>query len=136
MRVIDGQFVFAETIEAALARARSAALQSQRYSFDMLGEAALTAEDARRYFGAYEQAIHAVGVAYRGLGPVVGGSVSVKLSALHPRYEYGQRERVASELGPRLAELRSTRAALRTSRSQSMRKNPTGSCDPSSCSKA
>jgi RHH-type proline utilization regulon transcriptional repressor/proline dehydrogenase/delta 1-pyrroline-5-carboxylate dehydrogenase len=105
MRVVGGQFVFAETIEAALSRAHSAPLRSYRYSFDMLGEAALTAADAQRYFSAYERAIHAVGASYRGLGPVAGGSVSVKLSALHPRYHYAQRERVLQELAARLRQL-------------------------------
>src|SRR5262249_39547797 len=90
MRVVGGQFVFAETIEAALARAHSRPMRSYRYSFDMLGEAALTAADAQRYFGAYERAIHAVGSAYGSLGPIAGGSVSVKLSALHPRFHYAQ----------------------------------------------
>jgi RHH-type transcriptional regulator, proline utilization regulon repressor / proline dehydrogenase / delta 1-pyrroline-5-carboxylate dehydrogenase len=110
MRLIGGRFVFAETIEAAVARARtspggSSRVRPYRYSFDMLGEAALTAEDAERYLRAYEHAIHVAGAAYRGLGPVAAGSVSVKLSALHPRYEYAQRERVARELAPRLREL-------------------------------
>ena len=68
----------------------------------MLGEAALTAHDAQRYFLAYRQAIHAVGAAYRGQGPLAGGSVSVKLSALHPRYGYTQHERIMRELLPRL----------------------------------
>jgi RHH-type proline utilization regulon transcriptional repressor/proline dehydrogenase/delta 1-pyrroline-5-carboxylate dehydrogenase len=105
IRALSDQFVFAQSIEAALSRARRAAPQGYRYSFDMLGEAALTAHDAQRYFEGYRHAIDAVGVAYRGWGPVAGGSVSVKLSALHPRYGYTQRERVMRELLPRLLEL-------------------------------
>jgi RHH-type proline utilization regulon transcriptional repressor/proline dehydrogenase/delta 1-pyrroline-5-carboxylate dehydrogenase len=105
IRALSDQFVFGERIESALARARRAAPQGYRYSFDMLGEAALTAHDAQRYFQAYQHAIHAVGTAYRGWGPVAGGSVSVKLSALHPRYGYTQHGRVMRELLPRLLEL-------------------------------
>jgi RHH-type proline utilization regulon transcriptional repressor/proline dehydrogenase/delta 1-pyrroline-5-carboxylate dehydrogenase len=105
IRALSGQFVFGETIESALARARRAGRQDYRYSFDMLGEAALTAHDAQRYFLAYRHAIHAVGAAYRGRGPLAGGSVSVKLSALHPRYVYTQHGRIMRELLPRLFEL-------------------------------
>ncbi len=105
MRVIGGQFVFAQTIESALVRARARTYQGERFSFDMLGEAALTAKDAERYLTSYQQAIEAVGRALHGRGPIAGGSVSVKLSALHPRYFYGQRRRVAAELAPRLRRL-------------------------------
>jgi len=105
IRALSDQFVFAQSIESALARARRAAPQGYRYSFDMLGEAALTAHDAQRYFLGYRHAIDAVGAAYRGWGPVAGGNVSVKLSALHPRYGYAQHERVLRELLPRLMEL-------------------------------
>jgi RHH-type proline utilization regulon transcriptional repressor/proline dehydrogenase/delta 1-pyrroline-5-carboxylate dehydrogenase len=105
IRALSDQFVFGESIESALARARRAAPQGYRYSFDMLGEAALTTHDAQRYFQAYQHAIHAVGTAYHGWGPVAGGSVSVKLSALHPRYGYTQHGRIMRELLPRLLEL-------------------------------
>jgi RHH-type proline utilization regulon transcriptional repressor/proline dehydrogenase/delta 1-pyrroline-5-carboxylate dehydrogenase len=105
IRSLSDQFIFGHNIQAALARAGRAAGRGYRYSFDMLGEAALTAHDAQRYFLAYQQAIHAVGAAYRGQGPLAGGSVSVKLSALHPRYAYTQHERIMRELLPRLLEL-------------------------------
>ncbi|MGA2344195.1 MAG: proline dehydrogenase family protein, partial [Steroidobacteraceae bacterium] len=111
MRALSGRFVYAERIETALARARRErastghASAPQRYSFDMLGEAALTAADAERYLQAYEHAIHAVGAAYRGHGVLQGGGVSVKLSALHPRYSDAQRMRVMTELLPRLRQL-------------------------------
>jgi RHH-type transcriptional regulator, proline utilization regulon repressor / proline dehydrogenase / delta 1-pyrroline-5-carboxylate dehydrogenase len=105
IRTVSNQFVFGETIESALARARHATRREYRYSFDMLGEAALTADDAQQYFVAYQHAIHAVGAAFRGQGPVAGGSVSVKLSALHPRYGYTQHTRIMGELLPRLREL-------------------------------
>src|SRR5690606_39555274 len=68
----------------------------------MLGEAALTDEDARRYLAAYEEAIEAIGSAARGLGIHRGPGISIKLSALHPRYTRAQRERVLAELYPRL----------------------------------
>jgi RHH-type proline utilization regulon transcriptional repressor/proline dehydrogenase/delta 1-pyrroline-5-carboxylate dehydrogenase len=105
IRSLSDQFIFAHSIRAALGRAGRPAGRAYRYSFDMLGEAALTAHDAQRYFLAYRQAIHAVGDAYRGQGPLAGGSVSVKLSALHPRYVYTQHERIMRELLPRLFEL-------------------------------
>jgi RHH-type proline utilization regulon transcriptional repressor/proline dehydrogenase/delta 1-pyrroline-5-carboxylate dehydrogenase len=105
IRSLSDQFVFAQSIESALRRARRAAPQGYRYSFDMLGEAALTAHDAQRHFLDYRHAIATVGAAYKGWGPVAGASVSVKLSALHPRYGYAQQGRVLRELLPRLLEL-------------------------------
>jgi RHH-type transcriptional regulator, proline utilization regulon repressor / proline dehydrogenase / delta 1-pyrroline-5-carboxylate dehydrogenase len=83
MRVLARQFVMGRTIEEALARAD----QRSRYSFDMLGEAAKTHEDAERYHHAYLNAIGAIGRAAAGRGPIDGPGISVKLSALHPRYE-------------------------------------------------
>src|SRR5207302_3288391 len=78
-----------------------------RYSFDMLGEAAITAADAKRYFAAYASAIASIGNSVREPRAAVFAqpSISVKLSALHPRYEYAQRERVLSELVPATVEL-------------------------------
>jgi RHH-type proline utilization regulon transcriptional repressor/proline dehydrogenase/delta 1-pyrroline-5-carboxylate dehydrogenase len=84
IRGLSGQFVFGETIESALARARRVRRRGYRYSFDMLGEAALTAHDAQRYFLAYRHAIHAVGAAYRGHGPIgkaVGPASALRLYA-------------------------------------------------------
>ena len=101
MRLMGAHFVFGETIEDALSR-RAPHL---RYSFDMLGEAARTRADAERYFDAYAHAIEAVGKA-AGAWPLPDRpGVSVKLSALHPRYEAISRERVLKELAPRLLEL-------------------------------
>ena len=96
MRIMGGQFVLGRTIEEALERAATAGTrQGWRYSFDMLGEAARTAADAERYFDAYADAIAAIGTrAVRGRGPIAGPGISVKLSALHPRYEVAQAERV------------------------------------------
>ncbi len=104
MRLLGGQFVFASDIRAALRRARRDA-GPWCYSFDMLGEAALTAADAQRYWDGYAQAIRAVGAADHGQAPLAEHGVSVKLSALHPRFGYTQRARVMRELLPRLLEL-------------------------------
>ncbi len=94
MRILAEQFVLAETIEEAVGRANTR--RPYRFSFDMLGEAARTAEDAERYFAAYSNAIRAV---------APPDSVSVKLSALHPRFEEMKRARVFSELLPKLKNL-------------------------------
>ena len=105
MRLLGQQFVLGRTIEEALERARACEARGYRYSFDMLGEAALTADDADRYLRDYEQAIEAIGRAAAGRGVHDGPGISVKLSALHPRYARAQRERVLAELGPRIAHL-------------------------------
>jgi len=94
------QFVTGETIGAALANARPREAQGFRHSYDMLGEAALTADDAARYRAAYESAIEAIGRASGGRGLYEGPGISVKLSALHPRYSRTQVERVDAELYP------------------------------------
>jgi RHH-type proline utilization regulon transcriptional repressor/proline dehydrogenase/delta 1-pyrroline-5-carboxylate dehydrogenase len=105
MRLMGSHFVLGETIAAALARARSESAKSPRYSFDMLGEGARTGADAERYFNAYASAIEAIGrSAGSRLLPDRPG-ISVKLSALHPRFEAMSRTRVMTELVPRLNEL-------------------------------
>ncbi|MHA1571470.1 MAG: proline dehydrogenase family protein, partial [Alphaproteobacteria bacterium] len=101
MRILGSQFVMGRSIKEALARAGGTA----RYSFDMLGEGARTRVDAERYADAYAQAITTIGQASAGRGPVDGPGVSVKLSALHPRYELVQQDRVWAELMPRLHDL-------------------------------
>jgi RHH-type proline utilization regulon transcriptional repressor/proline dehydrogenase/delta 1-pyrroline-5-carboxylate dehydrogenase len=105
MRLMGNHFVLGETIEAALSRARPHSSRHQRYSFDMLGEGARTAEDAVRYFNSYASAIEAIGrtADERSLPDRPG--ISVKLSALHPRFEAVSRERVMAELVPRLIDL-------------------------------
>ncbi len=105
MRLMGEQFVTGETIERALANARSREAEGFRYSYDMLGEAAMTARDAERYLTAYENAIHAIGRASNGHGVVRGPGISIKLSALHPRYSRAKVERVMTELYPRLFQL-------------------------------
>ncbi len=105
MRMLGEQFVTGRDIDEALERGRAHEKQGYRYSFDMLGEAALTATDAERYFKDYERAIDAIGKASAGRGVIDGNGISVKLSALHPRYTWSQRERVFAELLPRLKAL-------------------------------
>ena len=105
MRMMGEQFVTGETIAQALDNAKRREAEGFRYSYDMLGEAALTAHDAERYFAAYEAAIHAIGAASAGRGIYEGPGISIKLSALHPRYTRAQVERVRAELYPRLSAL-------------------------------
>ncbi|HLU04783.1 MAG TPA: trifunctional transcriptional regulator/proline dehydrogenase/L-glutamate gamma-semialdehyde dehydrogenase [Advenella sp.] len=105
MRMMGEQFVSGQTISSALANSRKFEAEGFRYSYDMLGEAATTAADAQRYYESYEQAIHAIGKASGGRGIYEGPGISIKLSALHPRYSRAQRDRVMSELLPRLIAL-------------------------------
>ncbi|MEZ0471388.1 bifunctional proline dehydrogenase/L-glutamate gamma-semialdehyde dehydrogenase PutA [Luteimonas salinilitoris] len=121
MRIMGHQFVMGRTIGEALARSRKGRNTDYRYSFDMLGEAALTDKDARRYLQAYHDAIDAIGrqAAPQRRGDARGpdgdfaaSSISVKLSALHPRYEHAKRRRVLAELTPRVLELARRAKAL------------------------
>jgi len=105
MRLMGEQFVTGQNIAEALARSRKMEAKGFRYSYDMLGEAAMTAEDAARYLADYEAAIHAIGHAANRRGVVEGPGISIKLSALHPRYCRAQRERVMTELLPRVIKL-------------------------------
>jgi RHH-type transcriptional regulator, proline utilization regulon repressor / proline dehydrogenase / delta 1-pyrroline-5-carboxylate dehydrogenase len=103
MRLIGSHFVLGQTIDEALLRARGHA--EFRYSFDMLGEGARTAADADAYFAAYANAIDAIGAgAGNAVWPARPG-ISVKLTALHPRFEAISRQRVLAELPPRVVEL-------------------------------
>ena len=103
MRELGQQFVFGETIEKAIKRAKK--WKSNPFSYDMLGEAARTAADAQRYFDAYSNAIDALGQESSSSDIRSNHGISVKLSALHPRYEQLQRKRVMSELAPRVLKL-------------------------------
>jgi RHH-type transcriptional regulator, proline utilization regulon repressor / proline dehydrogenase / delta 1-pyrroline-5-carboxylate dehydrogenase len=106
MRILAEQFVMGRSIEEALARSAEAQFADYRMSFDMLGEAALTQLGAQRYQQSYAAAIGAIGAAVRpGADSAAAPSISVKLSALHPRYEYVQRERAVPELSAALLEL-------------------------------
>lgn len=100
MRILGKQFVMGRDIDEALDRARSAEKHGYRHSYDMLGEAARCTNDALRYFESYTQAIEAIGAAAGGRPALEAPSISIKLSALHPRYEVAQRDRVRRELWP------------------------------------
>jgi RHH-type transcriptional regulator, proline utilization regulon repressor / proline dehydrogenase / delta 1-pyrroline-5-carboxylate dehydrogenase len=105
MRLMGSHFVLGETIESALARARPHSASAARYSFDMLGEGARTAADAERYFNSYAAAIEAIGRAADDSPLPDRPGISVKLSALHPRFEALSHRRVMSELVPLLLDL-------------------------------
>jgi RHH-type transcriptional regulator, proline utilization regulon repressor / proline dehydrogenase / delta 1-pyrroline-5-carboxylate dehydrogenase len=105
MRLMGNHFVLGETIEAALDRAKSGEAHAARYSYDMLGEGARTAADAKRYFDAYARAIEAIGRSAGNRPLPDRPGISVKLSALHPRYEATSQARVMKELVPQLIEL-------------------------------
>ncbi len=109
MRVLGGQFVLGRTIAEAMKNSRSTREKGYRISFDMLGEAAYTTRDAERHLGAYRSGIEAISAAYGSDDTSIyeRPSISVKLSALHPRYEWVKRQRVMDELLPALADLAS-----------------------------
>lgn len=105
MRMLGNQFVTGQTIADALVNGRAKEARGYSHSYDMLGEAALTEQDALHYYAAYEEAIHAIGRASNGRGIKQGPGISVKLSALHPRYSRSQRTRVMEQLLPRIKSL-------------------------------
>ncbi|MXV08141.1 MULTISPECIES: bifunctional proline dehydrogenase/L-glutamate gamma-semialdehyde dehydrogenase PutA [unclassified Xanthomonas] len=113
MKIMGHQFVMGRTIGEALTRSKKGDNANYRYSFDMLGEGALTMKDAQRYLDAYRQAIHAIGRHFAAQRQQGGGkdavfaapSISIKLSALYPRYEHAKRARVMAELVPGVLEL-------------------------------
>lgn len=107
MKLLGRQFVMGENIEDALKRSSAGEKQGYRYSFDMLGEAARTAKDAERYFKAYNDAIVAIGKHAQGAGVIYGPGISIKLSALHPRYEIANYEEVMASIVPQLTKLAS-----------------------------
>ena len=102
MRILADQFIIGRTIDEGLSRAAAAECGGYRHSFDMLGEAARTMADAERYRAAYRRAIAAIGGAAAGRPVEAAPGISVKLSALHPRYEMAQRDRIMAELLPSL----------------------------------
>jgi RHH-type proline utilization regulon transcriptional repressor/proline dehydrogenase/delta 1-pyrroline-5-carboxylate dehydrogenase len=105
MRMLGNQFVTGQTIDEALKNSRDNETRGYRYSYDMLGEAALTELDAENYYASYVSAIHAIGRASNGRGIKDGPGISIKLSALHPRYSRAQHARVMGELLPRVRKL-------------------------------
>ncbi|WP_010302283.1 bifunctional proline dehydrogenase/L-glutamate gamma-semialdehyde dehydrogenase PutA [Candidatus Odyssella thessalonicensis] len=105
MKLLGQQFVLGETIDNALKRAQAAERRGYRHSYDMLGEGAKTTQDAERYFHAYAEAIKAI-ANHKNNEDIYGQpSISVKLSALHPRYELAHRDRIFKELYPHILEL-------------------------------
>ena len=129
MRIMGHQYVMGRTIGEAFERSRKKNNRSYRYSFDMLGEAALTAGDAERYMEAYRGAIAAIGERNQMEDIFAAPSISVKLSALHPRFEYAQSERAVKEISPRVLELArlamSNRMALTIDTEEASRLMPT-----------
>ena len=114
MRIMGEQFVLGRDVGAALKRGKRivSAGEAAHFSFDMLGEGARTAEDAERYFSAYAHAISEVAKSKDvSIAPEDASGVSVKLSALHPRYEAVSEARVMAELYPRLLKLTEQAAA-------------------------
>jgi RHH-type transcriptional regulator, proline utilization regulon repressor / proline dehydrogenase / delta 1-pyrroline-5-carboxylate dehydrogenase len=105
VKKLGHQFVMGETIEKALALTKIDPHNGYRHSFDMLGEAALTAEDADRYFESYTYALHKMSLYANGKDLFEAPSLSIKLSALHPRYEFLKKERVLKELVPKVEAL-------------------------------
>lgn len=105
MRMMGEQFVTGETISEALKNAETLEDKGFRYSYDMLGEAALTDLDAERYYDDYTNAIHAIGQSSANKDVYDGPGISIKLSALHPRYQRAQIERVQDELYDKVLKL-------------------------------
>ncbi|MGE0753938.1 MAG: bifunctional proline dehydrogenase/L-glutamate gamma-semialdehyde dehydrogenase PutA [Alphaproteobacteria bacterium] len=105
MRFMGHTFVMGETIDKALKNSKKDAKQGYRFSFDMLGEGARTAAQAEGYYKAYSNSITKIGEASANKDIFAADSISIKLSALHPRYTMAQKKRVMAELLPRLVAL-------------------------------
>ena len=106
MKIMGKQFVLGRDIEEALKRSKPLFDKGYTYSYDMLGEAARTRADAKRYFDSYADAIKSVGKTSKSLSSKTPSpSISIKLSALHPRYEFGRREQILEELVGTVCEL-------------------------------
>ena len=98
MKAIGKQFVMGETMQSALSRAEPLEKMGYYFSYDMLGEAARTEEDAKKYYGSYVNAINVIGASAKAKNPIKNPGISIKLSALYPRYEYTEREQVMKTL--------------------------------------
>lgn len=105
MKIMGGQYVLGRTIKEALKRGPAENAPGTRFSFDMLGEGARTMADATRYFDAYKAAIETIGQSNRKPSVIEANGISIKLSALHPRYSALQRARVINELLPQVKAL-------------------------------
>ncbi|VAV90076.1 Proline dehydrogenase / Delta-1-pyrroline-5-carboxylate dehydrogenase, partial [hydrothermal vent metagenome] len=101
IRALSSQFVFAETLQGAMKRAKKYQQRGYLFSFDMLGEAARTKDDAQKYYDAYRTALDIVARHAKSSDPCQNHGISIKLSALHPRYEYGH----AADIVPEIVEL-------------------------------
>jgi RHH-type proline utilization regulon transcriptional repressor/proline dehydrogenase/delta 1-pyrroline-5-carboxylate dehydrogenase len=111
MKIMGTQFVMGHDIHGAINRAIDTEAKGYTYSYDMLGEGARTMKDADRYFDSYMSAIEGIGIAAKNKGPEKSPGISIKLSAIHPRYEFSHRERVIAEIIPRLKKLALTAKA-------------------------
>mmetsp|Transcript_21116 Transcript_21116/g.24309 ORF Transcript_21116/g.24309 Transcript_21116/m.24309 type:complete len:1147 (+) Transcript_21116:303-3743(+) len=105
MQILGKEFVMEETIVSALKKAQKKEAKGYRYSYDMLGEAAKTTPGAELYYQEYLSAIHAIGKAHKDNTLEDGAGISIKLSALHPRYELTQHKRIMTEMVPKVLEL-------------------------------
>ncbi|MDJ0877436.1 MAG: bifunctional proline dehydrogenase/L-glutamate gamma-semialdehyde dehydrogenase PutA [Halieaceae bacterium] len=105
MRIMGSQYVLGRTIDEALKKGVASNRPGTRFSFDMLGEGARTMADAQRYFEDYSAAIRAIAASTSGQSVEETNGISVKLSALHPRYEFRQKKRVMAEMLPKVREL-------------------------------
>jgi len=105
MKIMGHQFVLGRTIDEAIDRGKAEADKGYTFSYDMLGEAALTARDADAFYQSYRDAIHSLAKQSPFAETHQNPGISIKLSALHPRYEHNQRDRVINELVPRVKEL-------------------------------
>ncbi|QIK97175.1 bifunctional proline dehydrogenase/L-glutamate gamma-semialdehyde dehydrogenase PutA [Sphingomonas sp. HDW15A] len=105
MKILGRQFVFGRTIEEALRRAKPEQVKGWSHSFDMLGEAARTLADAERYANAYRSALRTIADSAKGQGVRAAPGISVKLSALHPRYEWSHAEQAKAVILPVLRDL-------------------------------
>lgn len=112
IKQMGAQFVLGQDIAGAMKRAKGQESKGYTYSYDMLGEAALTSADAARYFDAYRDAIDSIGAACTNPDIATNPGISVKLSALHPRYETAQAERVLTELVPKVRALAARAASF------------------------
>ena len=133
MKELGRQFVLGRTIEEAADNAKKLEKQGYTYSYDMLGEAARTEADARRYHLAYSDAITALAPACQSDDIRENPGISVKFSALHARYEYAQRDRVMSELAGRARSLallaKSANMGLNVDAEEADRPRPVSRCD-------
>jgi len=105
MKILGKQFVVGETLNGATKVAKPWEEKGFRFSYDMLGEGARTAKDAQHYFDAYAGALHDLGASLEKSDQKVRAGISVKLSALHPRYEFAKSDRCVPEITERLIAL-------------------------------